>query len=207
MHTDEKKIRVTVYTDYKSPYAYVAKNQTLALAVEYPVELEWMPYTLRIEGYLGSVEERSAHNWRKVKYGYMDARRYANKQGLILMGPQKVYEGSLASIGMLFAKKHGFFPHYHDKTFEAFWRRELDIDSMEAMKSHIARLGGSSDDFEAYARDTGAAEHRAIIERAEEMGVFGVPTCVIDGELFWGGDRIALVRERIEQKLAQHNGR
>lgn len=198
-----KKIPVTVYTDYKSPYAYVAKNPTLALSIEYPIELVWLPYTLKIEGYLGSVDERSAHNWRKVRYGYMDARRYANKQGLILMGPQRIYNGSLSSIGMLFAKQNGFFDAYHDRTFEAFWQRKLDIDSMDAMKAHIASLGGNSSAFEAYALGVGAREHASIIEQAEAQGIFGVPTCVLDGELFWGGDRLPFLRERIEQKLQQ----
>jgi 2-hydroxychromene-2-carboxylate isomerase len=32
------------------------------------------------------------------------------------------------------------------------------------------------------------------------MGVFGVPMFVVDGELFWGGDRIWMVREKLEAK-------
>jgi len=207
MNKDDHQIRVSVYTDYKSPYAYVSKNPTLALAIEYPVELVWMPYTLKIEGYLGEVEQRSDHNWRKVRYGYMDARRYANKQGLVLMGPTRIFNGTLSSIGMLFAQQHGFFSAYHDLTFESFWRRQLDIDSIEAMKDHIANLGGNPDAFEAYARGDGLAEHNAIVEKAESLGIFGVQTCVLDGELFWGGDRLALLRERIEQKLAQRRQR
>jgi 2-hydroxychromene-2-carboxylate isomerase len=207
MAGNRKKICVTVYTDYKSPYAYVAKNPTLALAVEYPVQLIWLPYTLKIEGYLGSVDQRSDHDWRKVKYGYMDARRFANRQGLVLMGPQRIYNGSLSSIGMLFAQKNGFFPAYHDATFERFWRRDLDIDSMDAMKAHIAELGGSPADFEVYANSEGSVEHQRIVAEAERMGIFGVPTCVVDGELFWGGDRIPMLREKIEQRLVQLNGR
>lgn len=195
------RLRVTAYTDYKSPYAYVAKNATLALAVEYPVELRWLPYTLRIAEYLDAVDARSAHNWRKVKYAYMDARRLANRQGLVLKGPKRIYEGRLSSIGMLFAQKAGFFDAYHDLTFQRFWRHELDIDSMDAMKAHVALLGGSPSDFEAYVDGAGDAEHREIVEAAEAAGVFGVPTMVLDGELFWGGDRIDAVKREIERRL------
>lgn len=207
MDNEHRSLRVIIYTDYKSPYAYVAKNPTLALAVEYPVELVWLPYTLKIEGYLGAVDERSAHNWRKVKYGYMDARRAANRQGLTLMGPQRIYNGSLASIGMLFSQKHGFFDAYHDQTFSLFWRRELDIDSMDVMKEHIANLGGNPQDFEVYALAEGDEEHKRIVEQAEALGVFGVPTFVFDDELFWGGDRIPLLRERIEQQIMRQRQR
>ncbi|GAA4409338.1 DsbA family protein [Quisquiliibacterium transsilvanicum] len=195
------RLQLTVYTDYKSPYAYVAKNAAKALAVEYPVDLTWLPYTLRIAEYLDAVDSRSAHNWRKVKYAYMDARRLANRQGLVLKGPKRIYEGRLSSIGMLFAQKAGFFEAYNDLTFERFWRHDLDIDSMDEMKAHVALLGGSAADYAAYADGPGDAEHRAIVEAAEAAGVFGVPMIVLNGELFWGGDRIDALKRRIEDRL------
>lgn len=42
------------------------------------------------------------------------------------------------------------------------------------------------------------AEHDRIIDEAETLGVFGVPTMVFNGELFWGGDRIDMLTERIK---------
>src|SRR4051794_4151067 len=79
---------VTLYIDYKSPYAYVAKAGAYKLEEDYDVALRWLPYTLDIPHYLGDVENRTAHQWRRVRYSYMDARRFANQQGLILRGPQ-----------------------------------------------------------------------------------------------------------------------
>jgi 2-hydroxychromene-2-carboxylate isomerase len=38
-----------------------------------------------------------------------------------------------------------------------------------------------------------------MIDEAEALGVFGVPTMVFNGELFWGGDRIDMLIERIKQ--------
>ena len=195
------RLQLTVYTDYKSPYAFVAKNATKALAVEYPVDLAWLPYTLRIAEYLDAVDARSAHNWRKVKYAYMDARRLSNRQGLVLKGPRRIYDGTLASIGMLFAQKSGFFDAYHDLTFERFWKHDLDLDSMDEMQRHVEALGGSGDEFERHARGPGDAEHHAIVDAAEAKGVFGVPMAVLDGELFWGGDRIDALKRRIEDRL------
>ena len=115
------KKRVRVYTDYKSPYAYVANKALFKLERTHDVELEWLPYTLRIAEYLGSVEDRSPHDWRKVRYAYRDARRFANEQGLILKGPRRIYDGALSSAGMLFAQRGGFFRAYHDAVFERFW--------------------------------------------------------------------------------------
>ena len=79
-----EKPRVRIYTDYKSPYAFVANQRLFELEERHGVELEWLPYTLRVAEFMGTVEERTPHFWRKVRYAYMDARRYANAQGLVM---------------------------------------------------------------------------------------------------------------------------
>lgn len=193
------KPRVRVYTDYKSPYAYVANKSLFDLERTHDVELEWLPYTLRIAEYLGSVEDRSPHDWRKVRYAYMDARRFANEQGLILKGPKRIYDATLASAGMLFAQRHGFFRQYHDTVFDLFWSHQLDIDDLSQMAAVIAKLGGAADAYERYAVGQGRADVDAITREAEGLGVFGVPTMLLDGELFWGGDRIDMLARRIEE--------
>lgn len=189
--------RVRIYTDYKSPYAFVANRALFELEEKEGVELEWLPYTLRIVEFMGSVEERTPHFWRKVRYSYMDARRYANAQGLTIKGPRRIYDAFHASAGMLFAQRHGIFRRYHDTVFERFWNHDLELDELAEISGVIASLGGSARDFEAYVNGPARAEHDRIIDEAESIGVFGVPTMVFNGELFWGGDRIPLLVERI----------
>jgi len=191
---------VQVYTDYISSYAFVANKPLFALEESHGVKLDWRPYSLRIADYLGSVEERSPHYWRKVRYCYMDARRYANKQGLVLKGPRKIYNSYLSSVGMLFAQRHGFFRPYHDLVFEKFWKHELDVENIDEMAALIAGVGGDAEAYKAYAQGPAREEHDRIIDEAEAQGVFGVPTMMLDGELFWGGDRIDLLIERLEER-------
>ncbi len=93
------KPRVRIYTDYKSPYAYVANKRLFELEETYGAALEWLPYTLRIPEFMGTVEERTPHFWRKVRYSYMDARRFANAQGLTMKGPRRIYDAFYASAG------------------------------------------------------------------------------------------------------------
>lgn len=198
---------VRVYTDYKSPYAFVAKNPTYQLAEDFDIELEWRPYTLRIAEYLGSVEDRSPHYWRKVKYSYMDARRYANEQGLTLRGPERIYNGYCSNAGMLYAQRNGIFRPYNDTVFDRFWKRELDVDSLEQIAGVIDSLGGNADEYTAYAQGPARQEHERIIDEAESMGVFGVPTFVFEKELFWGNDRLGLLRDRLNARRADERSR
>jgi 2-hydroxychromene-2-carboxylate isomerase len=193
-----EKPRVRIYTDYKSPYAFVANKRLFELEEKYGVELEWLPYTLRVAEFMGTVEERTPHFWRKVRYAYMDARRYANAQGLTMKGPRRIYDAFHSSVGMLFAQRHGIFRPYHDTVFRRFWSHDLEIDDLQAICDVIASVGGSAKDFRAYVAGPARADHDRIIEDAEALGVFGVPTMVFNGELFWGGDRIDMLVERIQ---------
>jgi hypothetical protein len=104
-----------VYIDYKSPYAFIAKDPTYALEQDFDVDIQWLPLTLNIGSYLGTAKvnnsgkvvdnQRSPRQWAAVKYAYMDARRYASLRGLTLRGTQKIWDSSLAAIGMLWAGK------------------------------------------------------------------------------------------------------
>ncbi len=191
--------KVVLWSDYVSPYAFVAKAWAYELEADYDLALEWRPYTLDIASFQGSVAERDAHHWRRVRYAYMDARRWANKQGLTLMGPKKIFHARPINAGMLYAQKHGVFRRYNDRAFDLFWRRELDPESPEAVAGLLVEAGGPAG-FEDYLAGEGGAEHDRLRLEAETLGVFGVPTFTFDGELFWGGDRLGLLRERLDEK-------
>src|SRR5690242_17487063 len=50
----DKAKTIIVYSDYKSPYAFLAKDLICELEDQFDVHLEWLPYTLDIPSYLGS---------------------------------------------------------------------------------------------------------------------------------------------------------
>jgi 2-hydroxychromene-2-carboxylate isomerase len=201
-----------VYTDYKSPYAYLAKDAIWALA-DAAVVLDLRPYILDIPLYLGSArvdlagnvveENRNAHQWRRVRYSYMDCRRQARKQGLIIRGTQKIWDSSLAAAGMLFARRAGpsVFRRYHDTVFDRFWRRELDIEAVPEIAAVLRDAGADVTDFSDWV-ETGLAEVAAISRDAEEKGVFGVPSFLLDGELYWGREHLADIRELLATPAA-----
>lgn len=193
-------LRITLYSDYKSPYAYIAKAGVYRLEAAFDVEVDWLPYTLDIPSYLGSVENRDPHQWRRVRYSYMDARRYANIQGLTLYGPKKIFDSRLAHIGMLFAKENGVFRAYNDIVFDRFWKRELDIEDAATMRAVLAEAGANVSEFPSYVEGQGGALHDGLRDEAEEVGIFGVPTFVLEGEPFWGGDRMPLIRDRLRER-------
>jgi 2-hydroxychromene-2-carboxylate isomerase len=197
--------RVTVYTDYKSPYAYLAKDLAYQLERDLQVRLEWLPYVLDIPSFLGSAridadgtvleESRNAHQWRRVRYSYMDCRRQARKRGLVIRGPQKIWDSALAAAGMLYAQRAGdaVFRRYHDAMFERFWRRELDIEDVAVIAAVLTEAGADGAAFAVQAQ-AGRDEVAAISRAAEAVGVFGVPSFIVDDELFWGSEHLPDIR-------------
>jgi 2-hydroxychromene-2-carboxylate isomerase len=199
---------ITLYTDYKSPYAYLAKDLAYELERDFPVRLVILPYVLDIPSFLGSArvdadgtvleQNRNAHQWRRVKYSYMDCRRAARKRGLTIRGPQKIWDSALAAAGMLYAQRTGgtAFRRYHDLVFERFWQRALDIEDIATIACVLTEAGADGTGFATYV-DTGRAEVATISRAAEAQGVFGVPTFVLDGELFWGREHLPDIREML----------
>jgi 2-hydroxychromene-2-carboxylate isomerase len=200
---------VTVYIDYKSPYAYLAKDAAYELERNYDVRLDWLPYVLDIPSFLGSArvdangrvveEQRNAHQWRRVRYSYMDCRRQAKKRGLVIRGPQKIWDSTLAASGMLYAKRHGdaVLRRYQDLIFERFWKRELDIEDADVIGAVLREAGADSGSFPNFLKGEGRQELDRICRAAEALGVFGVPTFVIDGELFWGREHLPDICEML----------
>ena len=183
-----------MYSDYKSPYAYLAFEPAFALADRYRVRLRWIPFQLRLKG----KGERSVYSEYKVKYSYLDARRWANKRGgIVLKGPLKIYDSTPALIGGLFAETCGRLLDYSRQVYAAFFRRELEIDQVDAIAGVIAGLGLSADSYRSYAAAEGARRYTEAQAEAEADHIFGVPLFIFEGEPFWGYDRMMLLEERL----------
>ena len=194
------------YFDYKSPYAFLAQAATSALAAEPGITVEWLPYTLQIPKYLGDaaldaegrdmVGTRNDHQWRRVRYAYMDCRREANRRGLVIRGPRRIFDSSLAHIAFLFVQTQGAPQAFHAACFDRFWRRELDLESSLALSALMRETGYDANGFDAYAAGQGREAYEHLQTMAERTGVFGVPSWMVGDELYWGLERLERVYEQ-----------
>jgi len=114
----------------------------------------------------------------------------------VIRGPQKIWDSSLAACGMLCAKRQSSVAlcRYNDIAFERFWKRELDIENPDVIRAVLMEAGADATGFSAYAEGEGREELERICRAAEALGVFGVPSFVVDGELFWGREHLIDIR-------------
>lgn len=185
---------VDAFIDLRSPYSYLALKPARALAQRAGVSFDWWPYITDFQSaYGGAVEQRSSRDVAKLKYLYMDCRRLAKLQGLTIRSTTKLWDATLASQAMLFAKARGRLWDFCDPLLAAFWRREFDLESPAALEAVLSEAGLSVGDWHGYLNDRARQEMALASLRAEQLGVFGAPTFVFQGELFWGGDRLGLL--------------
>jgi 2-hydroxychromene-2-carboxylate isomerase len=186
---------VKMYSDFKSPYAYLAFDSGMALPQRFNVRVRWIPFQLRIKG----KGERSIYSEYKVRYSYMDARRWAKKRGLWIRGPLKIYDTTPAAIGGLFAQLHGRFLDYGRTAFKQFFLREFEADQPEAVARLLSSIGLFEAQYFEYLQGEGREAYERCQQEAASDHVFGVPFFIFRGEAFWGHDRIPLLEERLEE--------
>jgi 2-hydroxychromene-2-carboxylate isomerase len=79
----------------------------------------------------------------------------------------------------------------------ALWAEERNLADAATHAEVLAACGLPAQRLQA-AREPGVAERfQANTRRAIDLGVFGAPSYVIDGEIFWGQDRLSFVEQRL----------
>ena len=192
--------RVEYFFDYVSPYAYLANTQLPGLGV--PVEMR--PVAI-VEVMKRVNNQPSPACPPKGRYAGLDAARWAELYGVPFAANTRLWAAMRAREfnpeilirGALAAKALGVFPAYHDAIFTAVWGVPEDLHS-EASRQAFAAANGLPDDLWSRAADPALdAAVEADIAEAADRGVFGVPTFFVDGEIFFGNDRLDFVRRRL----------
>ncbi|MGH7949330.1 MAG: 2-hydroxychromene-2-carboxylate isomerase [Candidatus Binataceae bacterium] len=197
---------VKFYYDFKSPFTYLAYDPALALEQTHGIKLRFIPHAFDFKAMGGALEERDERSWRKVRYLYADARRFANERGLLVRGPQKLFNSNLALMSGLFADQKGRFRDYARKVFELFFKRELDIENFDALAKVMGQYGLDAEAFRAYSQLDGPRELKAAFEEGDRDGVFGVPMFIVDREPFWGNDRISWLIKKLDAMGLRREG-
>ena len=189
----DERVEIKMYSDYKSPFAFLAYDPGFALEERYRVRVRWIPFQLRIKG----KGERSQYSEWKARYSYLDARRFASPRGIVIRGPQKVYDTRPALIGGLFAGERGKLHDYSRLAYTRFFERAFEADQPDAVAALVGELGLSPEEYRAYFAGDGARAYDRAQEEAADDHVFGVPIFLFDGEPFWGHDRLPILEERL----------
>jgi 2-hydroxychromene-2-carboxylate isomerase len=178
------------YFDYLSPYAYFAWCKIADFCSNHDVELRIHPVVfgklLDHWGQLGPAEIPPKREWL-VKYCH----RYAEQHGIEFKGPQFHPFNPLPALRLTLREVSGTNQeNVVSAIFEAGWSQGKDIGDPRKLMSILDSLGV---DGAALVEQIQKPSIKKLLkqetDRAIELGVFGVPTMIIDEQLFWGNDQ------------------
>ena len=182
---------ITFYLDFISPYAWLAFEQlpTALQGISYSVTYKPLLFAglLKHHGQLGPAEIAGKREWT-----YRQVMWLAQKQGIALKLPASHPFNPLALLRLAVACDARGTPNRYvcETIFRHVWQTGLEAADAQRVPALVEQLAPQ--------RDVNSAEVKAQLtahsEAAIAQSVFGVPTMVVDGKLFWGLDALPMLR-------------
>lgn len=190
-------MQVEVFWDVASPYTFLAHTQLPEMARRTGASLWYRPMLL------GGVFKAIGHAMPaavpgKGAYMQRDLARWRDRYGIAFRLPVRevvfpvnsVFAMRVATV--LAARGRGF--DGADALMRAYWVDGRDVSDRDVVRAVVETLALEADEVVAAAEDADTKSAlRATTDEAVERGVFGAPTMFVDGEMFWGNDRLSFV--------------
>lgn len=181
-----------------------------ALASGAGVEIDWLPINsvrlLEERGYSPFEHVEVVRGQYSPEYRERDAQRWAELYGVPFREPRGrlALDPELLALAATAGKELGAPAAVSAALFAAVFHGEVSaLDAFECARQ--AEAAGV--DAQRFAQALGSPDTAALLDetmlRAHIAGVFGVPTFIVDGEQFWGNDRLPLLAEHLRRTSAR----
>ena len=182
------------YFDFISPFAYLQFESLAQLPAG--LEIEFKPVVFA--GILNHLQHKGpAEIPGKRRFTYRHVQWLARRHGIALKFPPAHPFNPIRALRLAIAL--GSTRDAIATIFRFIWREGRMIDDPAEWSALTAQLGLTDAEARIGAQPVKDAL-RANGARAAALGVFGVPTFALDGELFWGFDATGMVRDYIEDR-------
>ena len=188
------------YFDFLSPFAYLAHDRVCALARGYGRKLAYIPIDLPAAKIAaGNTGPSNRDIPVKLRYLMTDIDRWAKRVNLPVSFPASL-DSHRMNAGTFYALDRGLGEKYVREGFNLGWGLGGDIGSDETLTRLAEIMGWSPAEFIEFAGASKALpEYVASNRQAVGKGVFGVPTIIVDDQMWWGNDRLDFVEEYLAE--------
>jgi len=188
--------QIEFYFDYGSPFSYLADTQLPALARRTGAEIVYRPILL------GGIFKATGNSSpitipAKGKYMALELERWARHYGIgMKMNPHFPFNTIRLMRGAVAALRQGRFAAYHPQMYRAVWSEGRNLGKEDVLRELLASSGIDPASIDG---DEIKNELRANTDGAVARGAFGAPTFYVNGEIFWGNDRLDFVEEALKR--------
>ena len=181
---------IDFYYDFGSPTAYLAWSQ-LKNVDKTKFNIKFFPVLL---GGIFKATDNKPPGQVKAKANWMfnDIKMYANKYGINFNFNDAFPVNTLYLMrGAIFAKEKGIIDNYNQVIFNAMWVDNINLSEPKNIISVLEKSNLNSNEFlEAAEKQEIKEALKKTTSKAVELGMFGVPSFMVNGELFFGQDRM-----------------
>ena len=180
--------------DYSCPYAYLASTQIRALAEEAGVELVYKPFLLGgvFKSLGAAAPDAKPMPAPRAMLNALDMRRWAEHWQVPLNMPATHPNRTVTALRATLAA--GVKPEAVHALYEAYWKHGRNLSDPAVVVDALNGVGLNGSELVERASDPAIkAELRERTDEAIARGVFGAPAMFLDGELYWGQDRLAML--------------
>jgi 2-hydroxychromene-2-carboxylate isomerase len=192
---------IDFYFDFSSPYGYLASHKIDALAAKHGREATWRPFLLGVAFKATGVQPLPTIPI-KGEYAKHDFLRSARFHGVPYRHPVTFPIASVAPTRAFYwldAQDPKRAKELARALYAAYFLEDVDISNADNVVAVAAKLGLAADAVRAGIGDQAIKDRtKGAVDRALAAGAFGSPYIVVDGEPFWGVDRL----DQIEKWLA-----
>jgi 2-hydroxychromene-2-carboxylate isomerase len=178
---------IEFYFDFLSPYSYVAWTWVR----EQNYNFEYIPVS--IPSIVAHYETKGPAQIKpKRNYLFKDLLRFTKLNNIAFTTPKNLPFNALYALRLSLLSVAGAEQkRLIDVIYRAGWEKGLDIGDDSLLREILIQEKFSCDDlFSKIEAKEARVELKKNIERAINNEVFGVPTFIVNGELFWGNDSI-----------------
>ncbi len=196
------------YFDCSSPWTYLAFHAVQPLAREAGAQIDWKP--ILVGGVFNAVNQTvydslPKPNPRKQAYMQKDLQDWARLYGLGIKFPPTVFPVNSVKCmrGAFVALDEGKLAPYAAAAFEAYWGADRDLSKEDVLADIAAKAGIERQHFFAgIETDSCKTRLRNNTDELISRGGFGSPTIFVGDDMFFGNDRMPLVRAALEAMSA-----
>lgn len=184
---------IDFYFDFSSPYGYFAAAKIDDIAARHGRTVTWRPILL---GAVFKVTGQQPLPTIPLKGGYArhDLERSARLFGLAFRLPTKFPIASTAACRAFYAitdRDPALAKRLALALYDAYFVHDRDISAPEVTVEVGSGIGIGNDELTAALNNAALKDRlRNEVDAAIGRGVFGSPYVVVDGEPFWGSDRL-----------------
>ncbi|MGO4304496.1 2-hydroxychromene-2-carboxylate isomerase [Cupriavidus sp. RAF12] len=192
--------QVEFFFDFGSPYSYLAYKELPRVAARTGATIVWRPMLLG--GVFKATGNHSpAEIPAKSEWSNSDTARWAQRYDVPFRQNPFFPINTLALMrGAIGYQRKGEadFHRYVDAVFSAMWEQGKNLNDPNEIGKVLVGTGLDPREAMAMLDDPEVkGELKRVTEAAVARGIFGAPSFIVDGELFWGNDRLLFVEEML----------